>query len=69
MTLISVFNIDHFTLNIFKGHFEGADRIKMILDKLRSSGLVAPVECPLVRELDDFPRADFVQLRRAHSDE
>ena len=41
----------------------------MILDKLRSSGLVAPVECPLVRELDDFPRADFVQLRRAHSDE
>ena len=52
-----------------EGHFEGADRIEMILDKLRSSGLVAPVECPLVRELDDFPRADFVQLRRAHSDE
>jgi acetoin utilization deacetylase AcuC-like enzyme len=54
-----------------EGHFEGADRIDVILNKLKSAGLLLepPASSPLVREDTSFPRAEFNQLRRCHSDE
>ena len=48
------------------GHFEGADRISAILEKLSSTGLTGS---SAIREVVDFPRATYEQLRRAHSDE
>jgi acetoin utilization deacetylase AcuC-like enzyme len=48
------------------GHFEGADRITAVLDRLGNSGLT---KSAAVREIVEFPRATYKQLRRAHSDE
>ena len=48
------------------GHFEGADRITAILDRLSNSGLTSSAA---IREIVEFPRATYEQLGRAHSDE
>ena len=48
------------------GHFEGADRISAILDRIGNSGLT---KSAAVCEVVDFPRATYEQLQRAHSDE